>query len=60
LTDENGRLFAADIGPNPHPLLYHCAQRDGVMRAVLQGREVRRPSRFLLLLGDDAGAEAAP
>jgi hypothetical protein len=59
LTDENGRLLAADIGPNPHPLLYHCAQRDGVMRAVLQGREVRRPSRFLLLLGD-AGAEAEP
>jgi hypothetical protein len=60
LTDEAGHLFAADIGPNPHPLLYHCAQHDGVMRAVLQGREVRRPSRFLLLLGDDAASEAAP
>jgi len=59
LTDETGRLYAADIGPNPHPLLFHCAERDGVLRVVVRGHEVRRPSRFLVLLGDDALAQEA-
>ena len=54
LIDEPGRLFAADIGPNPQPLLYHCATRDGVLRAVLRGHDVRRPARFLVLFGDDS------
>jgi hypothetical protein len=60
LTDESGRLYSADIGPNPNPLIFHCAKRDGVLRAVLRGREVRRPSRFLLLLGADSASEPAP
>jgi hypothetical protein len=60
LTDESGRLLSADIGPNANPLLYHCAAHDGVLRAVLQGREVRRPARFLLAIGDDAPSEPAP
>jgi hypothetical protein len=53
LVDEGGSLFAAEIGPGAHPLVFHCSQTDGVVRAVLHGHEVRRPSRFLLMVGQD-------
>jgi hypothetical protein len=53
LVDEGGSLFAAEIGPGAHPLVFHCSQTDGVARAVLHGHEVRRPSRFLLMVGQD-------
>lgn len=52
LVDQDGRLFAAEIGPNPHPLVFHCATHDTVARAVLQAHEIRRPARFLLVLGE--------
>lgn len=54
LVDESGRVLAAEIGPNPHPILFHCSERGGLMRAVLQGHQVRRPARFLLMLGKHA------
>lgn len=53
LVDEDGSLFAAEIGPGPHPLVFHCSKTDSVARAVLHGHEVRRPSRFLLMVGED-------
>jgi hypothetical protein len=63
LVDENGRLFAAEIGPNPSPLLFHCPTRDTRARAILQAHEIRRPARFLLVLGEpreDALAQVVP
>jgi hypothetical protein len=54
LVDEDGSLFAAEIGPGPHPLVFHCSQTDSVARVVLTGHEVRRPSRFRLMIGEDA------
>ena len=52
LVDEEGRLFASEIGPSPHPLVFHCAERDTLARAVVQAHEIRRPARFLLVLGE--------
>jgi hypothetical protein len=63
LVDEEGRLFASEIGPNPNPLVFHCAARDTAARAILQAHEIRRPARFLLVLGeqrDTTLAEAEP
>jgi hypothetical protein len=54
LVDVQGRLLAAEIGPSPNPLVFHCAERDETVRAVMQAHEIRRPARFLLLLGEDA------
>jgi hypothetical protein len=54
LVDESGRVHAAEIGPNPHPLLFHCSEQGGLVRVVLEGHQIRRPSRFLLLLGEDS------
>ena len=59
LVDESGRVHAAEIGPNPHPLLFHCSEQGGLVRVVLEGHQIRRPSRFLLLLGED-GQRPAP
>ena len=53
LVDEDGRVFAAEIGPSPNPLLFHCAARDTVAQAILQAHEIRRPARFLLVLGEE-------
>jgi hypothetical protein len=58
LLDASGHVHAAEIGPNPHPVVFHCAERDAVMHAVLHGHDLRRPGRFLLLLGRNA-AEGA-
>ncbi|MGD8860568.1 MAG: hypothetical protein PVI30_11200 [Myxococcales bacterium] len=62
---DDGGLRAADIGPNPSPVVYHCAAHDGVVHAVVRGHELRRPGRVLLVLAADAaptgvreGAEA--
>jgi hypothetical protein len=63
LVDEHGGLFAAEIGPNPHPLVFHCATRDTAARAVLQAHDIRKPARFLLILGEEQKevlAEATP
>jgi hypothetical protein len=59
LVDEAGQVYAAEIGPNPHPLLFHCSEHGGLVRVVLEGHQIRRPSRFLLLLGED-GQRPAP
>jgi hypothetical protein len=59
LVDESGLVHAAEIGPNPHPLLFHCSEHGGLVRVVLEGHQIRRPSRFLLLLGED-GQRPAP
>jgi hypothetical protein len=58
LVDEAGRVLAAEIGPNPNPLLFHCSERGGTVRAVLDSHQIRRPARFLLMLGQDASAPA--
>ncbi len=58
LVDGEGRLLAAEIGPNPDPLVFHCAQRDERARAVMQAHEIRRPARFLLLLAQEAPGAA--
>ena len=60
LVDEDGSLFAAEIGPGPHPLVFHCSKTDSVVRAVLYGHEVRRPSRFLVMVGEAEPAPIAP
>jgi hypothetical protein len=59
LVDESGRVQAAEIGPNPHPLLFHCSEQGGLVRVVIEGHQIRKPSRFLLLLGED-GERPAP
>jgi hypothetical protein len=59
LVDEQGRFAAAEQGPNPHPLVFHCPKRSAVFKAVLRGHDIRRPSRFLLLLGKDMPAKDA-
>jgi hypothetical protein len=59
LIDERGRFLAAEIGPNPNPLVYHCAERDMVARAVVQSHQIAHPARFLVLLGEHA-AESRP
>ncbi len=51
LVSREGVLMAAEIGPNPHPLAYHCAEQDGIVRVVLRGLGVRRPARFLVAVG---------
>jgi hypothetical protein len=51
LVDRNGVLQAAEIGPNPHPLTYYCGKHDGTVRAVLRGLAVRKPARFLVVVG---------
>jgi hypothetical protein len=55
LVDESGAVRAAEIGPNPNPLLFHCSEQGGLMRAVLEAHQIRRPSRFLLVLGEGGG-----
>jgi hypothetical protein len=54
LIDERGRFLAAEIGPNPNPLVYHCAERDLTARAVVQSHQIPQPARFLVLLGEQA------
>jgi hypothetical protein len=58
LIDEHGRLLAAEIGPNPNPLLYHCARSPRTARAVIQSHQIRQPARFLVLLGEDSAGQA--
>ena len=63
LIDDAGAVRAAEIGPNPNPLLFYCSEHGGLMRAVLEAHQIRRPSRFLLVLGEGGGevtAEATP
>jgi hypothetical protein len=59
LIDERGRFLAAEIGPGPNPLVYHCAPRDMTARAVVQSHQIAHPARFLVLLGEHA-AENRP
>ena len=59
LVDEAGRVLAAEIGPNPNPIVFHCSERGGTARAVLDSHQIRRPARFLLLLGEN-GTSPAP
>jgi len=59
LVEKNGRVLAAEIGPGQNPLVFHCAERDATLRAVVQAHEVRRLARFLLLLGEDEPAPLA-
>jgi hypothetical protein len=59
LIDERGRFLAAEIGPNPNPLVYHCAEREMTARVVVQSHQIAHPARFLVLLGEQA-AEGHP
>lgn len=53
LVDAAGRMLSAELGPSPHPLLYHCAQHDALgVRAVVQSHQLRKPARFLLVMGE--------
>ena len=58
LVDRDGVLQAAEIGPNPHPLTYFCGKETGVVRAVMRGLGVRRPARFLVVVGKAPGRSA--
>ncbi|MDH5674980.1 MAG: hypothetical protein OEZ06_22820 [Myxococcales bacterium] len=60
LIDESGATQAAEIGPNSHPVVFHCAERDGLLRAVVRGHDLRQPGRYLLLRGRDVLSEANP
>lgn len=53
VVDEAGNLKAAEVGPNAHPMVFHCSDRDGLVHAVLKGREVHRSARFLLMLAEE-------
>lgn len=59
LIDERGALRAADLGGNAYPLVFDCPERDETVRAVVRPNDLRRPSRFLLVLGRSSSAEAA-
>jgi hypothetical protein len=57
--DARGSLRAADVGPNAHPVVYECPEHDETLRAVVRAGDMRRPSRFLVVVGRSSSAEAA-
>ncbi|MFI5309366.1 MAG: hypothetical protein ACHQ53_18570, partial [Polyangiales bacterium] len=59
LVEKSGRVLAAEIGPGANPLVFHCAERDSIVRAVVQAHEIRRLARFLLVIGEDDPARLA-
>jgi hypothetical protein len=59
LVDERGSVRAADIGASTHPLVFDCPERDETVKAVVRASELRKPSRFLLVLGRSSSLEAA-
>lgn len=59
LIDERGVMRAADVGPSPHPVVFDCPQRDETVKAIVRPSDLRRPSRFLLVLGRSSLPEAA-
>lgn len=59
LVDSRGTLLAADVGPSAHPLVFECPERDETVRAVVRASDLRKPSRFLVVLGRSSTAEAA-
>jgi hypothetical protein len=59
LINSDGVVDAAEIGPNPHPMVFHCPERDGVVRAVVRAHDLRAPGRFLLVVGTDAPAQSS-
>lgn len=52
LTDAQGTVLGAELGPSPNPLLYHCTRAEGAARAVVQSHQIRTPARFLLVVGE--------
>ena len=59
ILDARGSLRAAGVGPNAHPVVFACPERDETLRAVVRASDVRKPSRFLVVLGRSSSAEAA-
>jgi hypothetical protein len=59
IVDGRGSLRAADVGPNAHPVVYDCPERDETLRAVVRASDLRRPSRFLVVVGRSSLPEAA-
>lgn len=59
IVDARGSLLAADVGPNAQPVVYDCPEHDETVHAVVRASDLRRPSRFLVVLGRSSPAEAA-
>lgn len=59
LLDDRGRVVASRQGASAQPLLFHCAERSATYRAVANSHELRRPGRYMLVLGKAAAENAA-
>lgn len=59
VVDARGSLRAADVGPNAHPVVFECPDHDETLHAVVRAGDMRRPSRFLVVVGRSSLAEAA-
>ena len=59
VVDGRGSLRAADVGPNAHPVVFECPERDETLRAVVRASDLRKPSRFLVVIGRSSSPEAA-
>jgi hypothetical protein len=52
LLDEDERRIGWDLGRRSPPVVYHCAERDGLVRVV--GRVYGARGRYLALVGEGA------
>lgn len=59
LRDEHGELLALDTRPNAGALVFHCAQHDELLQAVVRSSQSRAASRFVLVLGRPRTREEA-
>jgi hypothetical protein len=57
LDEANGRV-GWDLGRREPPVVYHCAERDAVLRVI--GRIYGARGRYLLLVGEDAESRSPP
>lgn len=60
LLDAHGGFAAGEQGSSPNPLVFQCADEDAVYKAVVRSHGIRRPGRFMLLLGKEAPRKQEP
>jgi hypothetical protein len=58
--DAQGRLRAAELGPGATPLVFDCPERDETLHAVVRPTELRKPARFLMIVGSSNTEVALP
>ena len=58
LRGEHAELVALDTRPNDAPLVFHCAQHNELLQAVVRSTQGRAAARFVLVLGREAVAVA--